>query len=226
MASFIKRCHSSLVVWLESSAPLLTPFSSLPSTPSVTPPPPPSSSVRAEGGGRDEGHRPGVQQRSHPVQQLRKLWRGRHRAAGLPDRHRSDTVTPQRLWTAPTVMWSSPRAFDWHEINDSVQESVARPSSRTCGSHQRNPCTWRARWSMSPSGTPSSSSGHPCKTTANRPTISILPGCIYLSKLLPDQVTTVMRSGAGSSPWYQVQGEDRSAATVLYSLQTCNCKWW
>lgn len=113
-------------------------------------------------------------------------------------------VTSRRLWTALTVMWASPRPFDWHEINNSVQESVVRPSSRTCGSRRRNPCTSRARWSMSPSGTPSSSWGRPCKTTANRPTVSFRPGCIYSSKLPPDQVTTVMRSAVGSSPWYRV----------------------
>ncbi len=48
------------------------------------------------------------------------------------------------------------------------QESVVRPSLRTCGSLQRNLCTWRVRWNMSLSGTPSSSLGHLCKITANR----------------------------------------------------------
>lgn len=134
------------------------------------------------------------------------------------------TVAPRRLWTALAVMWSGPRPLDWREINNSVQGSVVRPSSRTCGSRQRNPCTWRARWSMSPSGTPSSSWGRPCKTTANRPTLSFLPGCIYLSKPPPGQVTTVMRSGVGSSTWCQVEGEDRTAAIVLYSLQTCKLR--
>lgn len=48
-------------------------------------------------------------------------------------------------------------------LHDCSQESVVRPSLRTCGNLQRSLCTWKARWSMSPNGTPSSSWEHPCK---------------------------------------------------------------
>lgn len=128
--------------------------------------------LRAKGGGGDEGHGPGVQQRSHPIQQLCQLRRGRYRTAGVPDRHRLEPVTlptfhtvfkdnkwPTHLQPLCLLLPQSCRPCG------SLQESVARPSSRTCASLRRSLSTWRARWSMSPSGTRSSSWGHPCKTT-------------------------------------------------------------
>lgn len=68
-------------------------------------------------------------------------------------------------FSLPTTMF-----FELPQLWQSVpygssQVNVVRPSSRTCGSHQKSLSTSRARWNMSPSGTPSSSWGHPCKTT-------------------------------------------------------------
>lgn len=116
----------------------------------------PSPPTRAEGSGGDEGLRPRVQQLSHPIQQLYQLWRGRYWTAGIPDGHRSEQYLSSGLlktfilhFYPATILLTCPHC--------SFQESVVRPSLRTCGSLQRNLSTWRARWSMSPNGTPSSS---------------------------------------------------------------------
>lgn len=58
-----------------------------------------SPSIRAKGSGGDEGHRPRVQQRSHPVQQLCQLRRRRYRTAGIPDSHWSEHFTLELLLT-------------------------------------------------------------------------------------------------------------------------------
>lgn len=86
--------------------------------------------LRAKRSGGDEGHGPGVQQRSHPVQQLCQLRRGRYRTAGIPDRHRLEPVT---LPTFHTVFKDIQRPTHLQQLFCSPVCLLLPQSRRPCG---------------------------------------------------------------------------------------------